>query len=174
MGQILVAGDSAGGNLALALLSHISRPSLQVPVVEVAEPVAGAVLISPWVTFATDSPCMVENRYKDCLDVVNLREWSSSYIGNAAEDNYTTPLRADANWWASLKVNKLYVIAGGDELFADDIARFADRIKAVLNNVEFFSSPGEAHDSPVLDFLLNAPDGGAARQFYKWTLEAAR
>lgn len=138
---------------------------------------------------------MTGNTYKDCLDVAKLREWSSAYIGNTTEDNYTTPLLADANWWASLKVDRLYVMAGGDEVFADDIASFADRLKVSipispnarnsmgsitcnsqigLHNVEFFSSPGEAHDSPVLDFMLNAPEGPATLMFYEWSIQTAR
>ena len=42
--DIVLAGDFAGGNLALAVLSHISHPHEAVPVVELSRPLRGVLL----------------------------------------------------------------------------------------------------------------------------------
>jgi len=52
-GHIVVAGDSAGGGLSLALLQTIRDSGLPQP--------AGAVLISPWCDLMHSFPSIVEN-----------------------------------------------------------------------------------------------------------------
>lgn len=49
--HIIVGGDSAGGNLVLALLAHLKKPLLEAPVVDgfgEGGKVRGVVLLSPW------------------------------------------------------------------------------------------------------------------------------
>src|SRR5438045_7002331 len=52
--NICLSGDSAGGNLILALMSHISHPhpSTTVPIIplQLSAPFRGLVLTSPWVS----------------------------------------------------------------------------------------------------------------------------
>lgn len=51
--KIVIAGDSAGGNLTLGLISHLLHPHPDVPKVELSGPLATTILISPWVKFTT-------------------------------------------------------------------------------------------------------------------------
>ncbi|BAE66241.1 unnamed protein product [Aspergillus oryzae RIB40] len=46
--NILLGGDSAGGNLAVGVLSHLSSPHEAIAKLDVQEPLAGTVLIAPW------------------------------------------------------------------------------------------------------------------------------
>ncbi|KAJ5580818.1 alpha/beta-hydrolase [Penicillium hetheringtonii] len=82
--QILLAGDSAGGHLALALLSHILHPHPTVHPIKLDGRFSSVALLSPWVTFDTGKTrSMRLNRYKDALAIPTLNAWSSTFIGNA-------------------------------------------------------------------------------------------
>jgi acetyl esterase/lipase len=130
LSKIFIGGDSAGGNLALALLSHILHPRSDVPAVSVGEQkFAGAVLISPWVTFDQTAPAFKTNASKDILYGPVLKKWSDAFMGEAARDNYTYPLDAAPEWWKGLPVGETLVLTGGDELLVDDVKIFAEKLK---------------------------------------------
>lgn len=57
--KIVIAGDSAGGGLSLALLTLIRDIGLPMP--------AGAVLISPWVDLTHSFPSIMDNADKDII-----------------------------------------------------------------------------------------------------------
>ncbi|KAK4935979.1 hypothetical protein LTR10_023066 [Elasticomyces elasticus] len=141
--KILLAGDSAGGNLALALLSHIAHPSAAIaPVVKASQPLLGVFLLSPWVTFSINAPSMTSNVYKDCIDVETVYMWSRDFLGTTSEDNYNVPLNADPTWWSSLKVNDVCITAGRNEVFLDDIVAFANKMEVdTLLNVSSILVP---------------------------------
>jgi acetyl esterase/lipase len=67
--KIVIAGDSAGGGLSLALLTLIRDVGLPMP--------AGAVLISPWVDLTHSFPSIMTNSDKDiireCLAIRGLQ-----------------------------------------------------------------------------------------------------
>lgn len=81
-GQIVLAGDSAGGNLALALISHLLHPHPEIASkITLSEPLAGAVLISPWTKFDTDDDSVKRNRTSDMVTATAADRWSSSFLG---------------------------------------------------------------------------------------------
>ena len=90
--DIIVAGDSAGGGLALALAMYLKDNSINLP--------AAMVLMSPW-TDLTASGSSYETNYK--LDPLfgNTREsmiYNGEYIGSNEPDNpYISPLFGDFN-----------------------------------------------------------------------------
>lgn len=97
--RILLGGDSAGANLALALLGHILHPHPQedtVPKISLPEgtKLCGMLLISPWVTFRTDSKSMTRNALKDNIAPRALSRWASVFMGRVVEDPYNQPLSA--------------------------------------------------------------------------------
>ncbi|KIV81314.1 hypothetical protein PV11_03506 [Exophiala sideris] len=127
--RIMIGGDSAGGNLAMALLSQLAHPSPIAPIVKTPQPVLGVFLLSPWVTFSVDAPSMTSNIYKDCIDVRTVHKWSREFLGTTPEDSYNIPLNADPEWWPSLKVVDVYIAAGCNEVFLDDIVALANKFK---------------------------------------------
>jgi hypothetical protein len=54
--NIIIAGDSAGGNLTMSLIVHLHHPCPHVPVVKPEAPLGGLALISPRVSCWTDYP----------------------------------------------------------------------------------------------------------------------
>ncbi|GAA5801860.1 hypothetical protein HPULCUR_007315 [Helicostylum pulchrum] len=73
--KIVVAGDSAGGNLVASCLLSIrdmKLSSLPLP--------AGNVQISPWVTIVNDDSSRADKVYVDCLDHAMLNSYHGDYF----------------------------------------------------------------------------------------------
>jgi len=134
----MLGGDSAGGNLALELLSSLSHPRSDMPTIRSTEPVAATMLISPWVTFDTSAASFHDNQYADCVEKPALEDWSNAYLGEAAPDGYNSPLAAPKGWWKGLKSVELCIVYGEYEVFRDDITRFTEVLK-VCDRCEWVS-----------------------------------
>jgi len=152
--SIILAGDSAGANLALALLSHIIHPHPNeiIPKVRLAEPLDGAVLLAPWVTFATESKSFEKNKYKDLIHPTAIKIWSHAYQSSSPSDNYIEPLYASATWWTRLPaaVKDILVVAGENEVFVDDVKAFASKLEEVKKELVIVQN--EYHDQPNFGF----------------------
>jgi acetyl esterase/lipase len=116
--RVVVAGDSAGGGLTLALLRAL---------VEAGEPLpAGAVLLSPWVDLSCAAASHVDNAPYDMLTREGLLEWARFYAGALdLADPRVSPLHASPRG-----LPPLYVQVGGVELFRDAVCQFAERARA--------------------------------------------
>ncbi|KAF2224898.1 Alpha/Beta hydrolase protein [Elsinoe ampelina] len=138
--QIIIGGDSAGGNLASALLCHLLHPHPEVEPVKLSEPLAGALLLSPWVEFIRADEHYRANMYNDMIGIKAARKWSSAFLGSAPNDNYTQPGTADASWFSGLPlvVSKIFVYGGALEVLIGSIIIFADKLRSAHPNVEFF------------------------------------
>lgn len=113
--QIAISGDSAGGNMALGLLSHILHPHPDIPKIELEEPLATAILISPWISFSTTYASMQRNKTSDMLTPEALYRWSESFKGSKSSDEYNEPMLADETWFSDVeKVVTDILVWGGD------------------------------------------------------------
>ncbi|GAA5820975.1 hypothetical protein JCM3770_006155 [Rhodotorula araucariae] len=85
--KIVIAGDSAGGNLAEALLLHLARPSSDVAVPEelgaTPKRPGGALLISPYHNLYSKSHSLIANGTFDLLDSSLAARAAFAYIGAA-------------------------------------------------------------------------------------------
>ncbi|KAE8331415.1 alpha/beta-hydrolase [Aspergillus sergii] len=169
--NIFLAGDSAGGNLALGLLSHILHPHHQIARLDLSSNLAGLVLLSPWVTFTTTSHSIRKNQYRDILAAPVLNNWSAIFKGTAQRDSYLEPLSAPADWWRSLPVGKVQIIAGTDEVFVDDIEKFAEQLERMHPETVLNVVPDEAHDHAVMEFVFNEKRSGQRAVFERWVLD---
>jgi monoterpene epsilon-lactone hydrolase len=137
-GSLVVAGDSAGGNLALALLlaardAHLPMPAL-------------AVLISPATDFRLDrlSP-------QDCdwIDPVMLARWAGWFCG---ADQRCDPLISPA--CADLRgLPPMYVQAGGCEILYPSIRAFVQEARRQSVDATLDTWEEMNHD-----FLIFGPD----------------
>ncbi|KAL6231976.1 hypothetical protein BDW75DRAFT_243404 [Aspergillus navahoensis] len=175
--DVLIGGDSAGGNLSLALLSHIVHPLEGVVSVDVSGSFKGVALVSPWVTFDTvTSKSMQRNRYKDTLAVEVLNEWSSVYRGQAPKNQlfYQEPLTATPQWWRDVPVQEFLVVAGADEIFVDDICEFASKLMSVHSSVSYIATDSELHDHMIAETLLKEPMSQMRATFQSWVVARSR
>lgn len=172
--NIIIAGDSAGGNLAMSLVSHLLHPRPDVPVVKLEAPLGGLALISPWVSFRTDYPSFA-NETLDMLAPIALRVWSAMLLDKAnpadpeadpglvGGDAWTEPCSNEAPWWNGLDgvVSDAFIWYGGHEVFRDAIREFEAKLKqgwkeggGDMSRVVFMESAGEAHVALIVDIMM--------------------
>ncbi|PLB52837.1 alpha/beta-hydrolase [Aspergillus steynii IBT 23096] len=169
--NIILTGDSAGGHLLLSLLSHIIHPHPEVPPITLPPETVflGAALLSPWVTFDTESSDSIKrNRAKDVLHIPSLELWSARFTGTAPRDNYIDPLRAPPEWWVGLPIRDILIVSGADEIFVDDIDVFARKLSAVHPTVSHFSASGEAHIQLFTEFMIRESKSKQRDVLQKW------
>lgn len=148
--DIFIGGDSAGGNMALGLLSHILHPHPKFEDelrVKLSSPLAGAILTSPWVKFPTDDESATRNAGSDFVCKAAADRWANAFQGSAPYDNYTQPLLAAKDWFSDLdKVVKGIIVWGGEqEVLIDSIDAIAQKLKDSFSSTEYVRSPGGAH-----------------------------
>lgn len=115
--QIVVAGDSAGGNLALAAMIALRDAGEPLP--------AGGILLSPWVDLLADGGSMVENERYDWAERWMFRRWREAYLQGAdAHDPMASPVRA-----ALEGLPPLYIAVGTAEMLLDQVVTLAEKAK---------------------------------------------
>ncbi|WP_337883168.1 alpha/beta hydrolase [Chromobacterium haemolyticum] len=124
--RIVIAGDSSGGGLALALLLSLRDAGAPLP--------AGAVLFSPWTDLAATGASLEANDASDVmLSAVAVRNFSRYYLGDATADHpIASPLYGD---YAGLP--DLFIQASDTEVLLDDAARVARKASAAGVAVDF-------------------------------------
>ncbi|KAL3487469.1 Alpha/Beta hydrolase protein [Aspergillus germanicus] len=149
-GDIVLVGDSAGGNLCLALLSHISHPSPDIPRLDIAGPLKALVCLSPWVSFRHDWPSMEVNQYKD-IDARNATErWAKGYLNGRSTNYYIEACDAPETWWDGARVEQTLVLAGGDEMLLDPIRSWVGKFSKSNLDTTLVVGHGECHIAPLI------------------------
>lgn len=159
--RISLAGDSAGANLTLGILSHILHPHPEITPLKLEQPLAAAILLAPWASFATDWPSNARNADKDIVSSYAGNSWSTAFLGGAPGDAYNEPLTAKPGWWEGLDnaVNEILITGGSDEVLVDCIRELSKILEGVHGKVTTVIAEGEWHDKPVLSML-----GGGGEQ----------
>lgn len=141
--DIAVAGESAGGGLALALLVRIRDEGLPMP--------AAGILFSPWADLALEGESM---RAHETLDPMfhgaHAAYVASLYVGEAdPRDPHVSPVRADFSGLPPLIVH-----VGENELLFDDAKRVAERANEAAVPVSFAAWRDVVHGWQLLPALL--------------------
>ncbi|KIW03662.1 uncharacterized protein PV09_04984 [Verruconis gallopava] len=174
--DLIVAGDSAGGNLILGLLSHLLHPHPAIPAVDLkGDKLRGAVLLSPWVSFDTRHPSYTTNAESDLFDEVPLNTWARAFLGASMRrgilmgDSYSEPLIAEPGWWggAHKVVDEVLIWGGGGEIFIDGILAFSDKFTEGWKagggdprKVQTISRARMCHEEPLADILMGFKEKG--------------
>ncbi len=118
--KISIAADSAGGNLALALISILLKKSLPLPVC--------SVLFSPWVDLECKNRSIIENRKIDpMLNLTILQKTATLYSGS---NDLADPLISTVN--SDLKgACPILIQTGENELLVDDSKILAHKLEKV-------------------------------------------
>ncbi|KAJ0121967.1 hypothetical protein J7T55_002478 [Diaporthe amygdali] len=174
--QLVVGGDSAGGNLTVQLLSHLLHPYPLAEKIDLAEPLAGAFLVSPLVSqnmltrsFVDGRPCdMLSEGIFDNPNREMFHEKPSGLAGvlfpnwNLVETKefregrgWALMADVDEKWLDGMAniVRKVYVTCGKHELLRDQGIDIAERIRARNPDVEvkLEVAEKEAHDFILLE-----------------------
>jgi len=169
LGPLLVAGDSAGGGLALALMLALRDAGAPLP--------RAAALFSPWTDLAVTGASTRENEESDALFTRRMLKIAArAYLGGASpRAPLASPLHADLAGLPPILVH-----VGAQEILRDDSTRLVARARAAGASAEIELWSGvphgwqmavafmpEARESleKASDFLLRSvdvpqPDGG--------------
>lgn len=113
-GRIVVAGDSAGGGLAVALLLRLRRLGLPLP--------AGAMLFSPYVDLRHDGYTIRTNARTDYLPAALMSQPNDAYAhGDQLTDPEVSPVYGDLTG-----LPPMLIFAGGAEMILSDSIRLAE------------------------------------------------
>jgi acetyl esterase/lipase len=117
--SIVIAGDSAGGGLALAALVALRDAGDPLP--------AGALLFSPWTDLAATGASIVDNDGADPMfSGPAISRAAKVYLGEMpATHPYASPLYADLRG-----LPPLFLMAGSTEVLLDDSRRVAANARA--------------------------------------------
>lgn len=131
---LIIAGDSAGGGLALATALALSARGLPQP--------AAILTFSPWTDLAATGKSLDENSDRCAMFAgITIRRASQIYLGDAdATDPFVSPLYGDYHGIAPLLIH-----AGTDEVLRDDSVRVAERARAAGVDVELQLWPEVPH-----------------------------
>ena len=132
--RVAITGDSAGGNLALALLSFAAQQGLVLPVGAVAlSPVTDLALTgASWETRATADPYFLRTQVEALVH---------SYLGDHdPADPLVSPLYADLAGLPPIRVH-----VGEDEVLLDDSLRYVARAVAAGVDAQVDVWEGMAH-----------------------------
>jgi len=141
--RLIVAGDSAGGNLALATLQKLRDEQFPLP--------CASVLFSPWLDFSHDSESFKENQHKDViLNKIILDEAVAMYAPElAVTDEKISPLFASVRYLPAC-----LIIASKVEVLLDDARRLHEKTKRAGGYSEYLEWKNTPHAFPVLPRLL--------------------
>lgn len=147
-GEVVLGGDSAGGGLALALLSHLCRAGT---------PPAGAFALSPWTDLTLGGRSLLLNAGRDPLLPVgrigDLRAMVQGALDPA--DPRISPLFADFPGCPPV-----FFQAAETEILRDDTLRMAERLRGQGARVTLDLWPEGIHAWPLAGRWL--PEAGAA------------
>ncbi len=144
--RLLIAGDSAGGGLALSTLIRLRELGLPLP--------AGATLYSPWTDLAGTGETLETNTERDAMFYgAGIRLAGRIYAGDTPPDHpLVSPLYADLTGLPPLQI-----FASSSEVLLDDARRLAARARVAGVSVELRIEDDLPHVWPLFCRLI--PEG---------------
>ncbi len=148
--QIILAGDSAGGGLCMALCHYLKDQEKMLP--------CGLIAMSPWTDLMASGPSYADNYLKDPL-FGNTREsmiYSDDYPGDNDKTNpYISPLYGDFKGFPPMLIQ-----AGDTEMLLSDSVLVAKKAKEQNVKVRLHIYKGMFHNFQMA--LLTLPESKRA------------
>ncbi|KAL6709965.1 hypothetical protein ACN47E_000750 [Coniothyrium glycines] len=169
--DIVVSGDSAGGNLAISLLRYVAEfgPDLDIPAPST------ALLWSPWINPADNSCSYVYDNDHFATDYLSppFTRWgSTAYAGEAGLETLKQPYISHKDKMFTTEV-PLFVNTGGGEVLYYDNVEWARNMDKAGNNVTLDVEDFVPHDIIVMGSVLgfNTAATNCAKRAGEWLRE---
>ncbi|KAH7080777.1 Alpha/Beta hydrolase protein [Paraphoma chrysanthemicola] len=166
--RIVVGGDSAGGNMVLGLLSSISHSHPAIPALELSTKLRGALLMSPWVSFSKDWESYRGNADRDLVAETGMLEWADAFAGPEERNNFSEPIKANADWWKTVPVENTLLVWGEYEVFRDSIAEVAETLVKAGISIKTVECSQQVHVESVLDSQSGMEHGPMSKEIWDW------
>jgi acetyl esterase/lipase len=148
-GEVVIAGDSAGGGLALATALYLRQQQI--------DSVAALVLFSPWADLTVSA--LVDAAEEVMLTTAWLGDCARHYL---AGENAATPLASPM--FADLRgLPPTFIQASADELLCSDALRMRDALVAAGVTAQCEIAPGSWHAFQVHAGILPAANAAIDR-----------
>nr|Q9EX73.1 RecName: Full=Monoterpene epsilon-lactone hydrolase [Rhodococcus erythropolis]CAC17806.1 epsilon-lactone hydrolase [Rhodococcus erythropolis] len=146
--NVFLVGDSAGGGIAMSALITLRDAGEQLP--------DAAVVLSPLVDLAGESPSLVDRAHLDPLPAAVLVNGMGGLYLNGLDVRHpvASPMHGDLTGLPAT-----LVLVGTDEGLHDDSTRLVDKLKAADVEVQLEIGEGLPHIWPIFSFH---PDAVAA------------
>jgi acetyl esterase/lipase len=150
--DVALAGESAGGGLAVALLAALAARGLPQP--------SCAVVFSPWVDLTlSGSSLLMKAAVDPTLTAAGLQRRAADYVGDAdPADCLISPVFADLRGLA-----RMLIQAGSHEILLDDAVRLAARAAQNDVAVALEITPGVPHVFQAFAAMLDDADAALTR-----------
>ncbi|KAI7760929.1 hypothetical protein LZL87_012082 [Fusarium oxysporum] len=175
--DLIVGGDSAGGNLTAQLAYHLLHPHPAVPEVKVQSPLAGIFLVSPWLSDRTDTGSFknygnVDMLFAGLLQRTSVHSFHSEDLKPKVNEAHSClAVDGDLSWLSDLSVitSALYVTAGRREVFCDAIVEFGKAAQRKCRSIPVLLEVGdrECHDFILIENQAEAAQD-ATERMRKW------
>ena len=156
--DIVLAGDSAGGGLSVALLLQLKRAGLGLP--------RAVCLFSPWVDLTCSSDSIKKNESSDCmLSPRALERFKQYYLGESDSKNeLVSPIFGDLSG-----LPPTYVAVGSNEILLDDARTLVSGIKSSGGVANLSIWQGMPHVFPIMSSII--PEGRQVLKEFSGFLE---
>jgi acetyl esterase/lipase len=156
--NMLITGDSAGGNLVLQVISHILHPLDGVRPLKLSSPFRGIYLMSPWVTLTGTEGSLTSNDGSDIIGPKCMNYWGRQVLEGVPMSYlpYIEPSQAPETWFKSMNtvVDRVLITAGSAECLRDPIEVFAKQICRGHDGATFWMQENGVHIDPFFDFFV--------------------
>lgn len=152
MSDIVIGGDSAGANLAVAAVQHRAAKGLQVP--------AALWVISPYLDLTHAGQSISARAGRDpFIDTQTMDETAKTYLGDAEPAN----LRASPLLGSFAGFPPTLIQVGTEEVLFDDAARLRDRLEAKGCETIFQAWVGMIHVWPLFAHMVEEGEWAIAQ-----------
>ncbi len=136
--DLIIAGDSAGGNLAIVLAIVLRDKKIPRP--------AAIAALSPWVDLAEREGSLLAHEPYDWATPSDFNGWAEHYLGKQPPmDRLASPIFADLKHLPPLRID-----VGTAEMLLDQVRNFALLAKSAKLSVDFREIPGMVHNCYLL------------------------
>jgi acetyl esterase/lipase len=158
--DVVIGGDSAGGQLVVAVLSHVSghqhsNSALVKPLDLKGKKLKSAIVIAPWASSDSKKfPTAHELSYTDTVSPYIASYWSGLYKNGRDDDEFIVPEIAEPSWWSGLgnSLESLLVLVGEHETLRDIIKSWFSKVEQGWQggNARLVVGEAESHDEPLI------------------------
>jgi acetyl esterase/lipase len=142
--DLVVGGESAGGNLAAALLLKLKDENLPQP--------AGLYLLSPWLDMTTTAESYDKVGARDpMISREGIVGVATAYLGNQPDNPLASPVRADVSGLPPMLIQ-----VGSEEVLLSDSITFANKAAMTGIDVSLRVWAGMPHAWPLFHPFLRA------------------
>ncbi|GAO19198.1 hypothetical protein UVI_02063680 [Ustilaginoidea virens] len=152
--QVVIGGDSAGGNMVMGVLSHLAHVHPAIPELKITEPLLGAIGIAPWTLMGQDHSKREIYHGGDLVTPAVDLLWSTAFLAGAAQDYFTSVSDAPKSWFEKFPVRQVLICGGGSEIMLPVIEDLAEKLQVTIALTRSLTREREGHVAPVYNIYV--------------------